>query len=333
MSKKVAVIIPTGSPHDQVEKCLSYCELVEYPNCTFALVTDQPFDVSRWPRAVNVVTGAQECTGPATKRDFAASRLLGYDVYAYLDADAYPRKDWVTAAIRAFDSQAGVAAVGGPGIMPPDQSFAEALSAACTESIFGGGPVRYRFWPAHARFCDDYPAYNLFVLAEHLEEVGGWGSTYYSGEDTLLCEKLASKGLKIYYDPAVVIYHYRRKLIPFHWQQNFNVGRSRATFIRERASLSMRVLYFAPLVGVLFLAGLLLCAVVIPSWRVPEIAAFAGGYALLAALGHPGPLRFGVRILLPFGLFIHHLAYASGFFMGLLFKGRRNITVTNSEAG
>ena len=47
---------------------------------------------------------------------------------------------------------------------------------------------------ATPRTVDDYPAYNLFVRREALEHVGGWGTTFYGGEDTVLCLKLAEAG-------------------------------------------------------------------------------------------------------------------------------------------
>lgn len=324
MPPSVAVIIPTGSPHDQLEKCLNHCAQIGYPNCVFAVVTDDPMDVSPWPRTVNIVTNSKVRTGPATKRDFAAASLPGYDIYAYLDADAYPRQDWISKAVEAFSTHPDAVAVGGPGIMPSDQTYSEALSAACTESILGAGPIRYRFWPTKPMFCDDYPAYNFFVRAEALHRAGGWASDLYSGEDTLLCEKIVEQGGKIFYDPGVIIWHYRRKLVPYHWQQNFNVGRSRGTCVREGSPSSRRAVYFAPLIGMLLLLAFFM-SVILSGGRLWLLAGALVLYPIVASVAHPGPIRWQVRAALPFALAVHHAAYAYGFLLGVLFKGRRRV--------
>lgn len=325
MNPSVAVIIPVGSPFDQVEKCLDHCVKSSYTNRTIAVVTDGKYDTSRWPEVVNVVVERGRRTGPAEKRDFAMQALPAHDVYAYLDADAYPAEDWLTNAMRALEEHPEAAGVGGPGIMPPDQTNVEALSAACTESPLGGGPLRFRFWPTRAQYCDDYPAYNLFLRREDLLAVGGWASDFYSGEDTLLCENIAKRGRLIYYDPTILIYHYRRAIIPGHWKQNFNVGRSRGTFVREGSERSKKVTFFAPLVGILMVLAFIVTGILVPGMRIPFAALSLCAYALAVAFGHPGPLRLPVRLLLPLGLFLHHLAYASGFSTGLIAKGRRRV--------
>lgn len=55
----------------------------------------------------------------------------------------HPRSDWLKNAVRHFDDP-NIAAVGGPAVTPPDDSFWQRVSGAVFLSKIGGGcPERY----------------------------------------------------------------------------------------------------------------------------------------------------------------------------------------------
>jgi GT2 family glycosyltransferase len=310
---KFSIVIPAHRDGPTFRRCLDASLDQDYPDFEVVVASDR-----RMPGlpdgVIQVATGADSDTSPAEKRDAAFSVATG-DILAFLDDDAYPRRDWLSSAAHHF--QGDVQAVSGPGVTPPHSRWAERVGGAVYESPAGSAFLRYRFLPQPARRVSDYPAYNLFLRRGALETVGGWGTTFYGGEDTVLCLKLAEAGWLVHYAPDVVVFHHRRPILRPHLRQVANVGRHRGYFVRAFPATSRRTLYALPtlapaalVVGALFLK------------KQPGIgAAFAAaGYALVAIetlRRHPP----SVALATPAVAAAHHLAYGTAFLRGLL--GRR----------
>lgn len=313
-SPKFSIVIPAHRDGPAFRRCVQACLGLDYPDFEVVVASDRP--IPGLPERVTLVeTGAGTDTSPAEKRDSAFPRTSG-NVLAYVDDDAYPRPDWLTAAARLF-ADPDVRAVGGPGVTPPESDWPQRVGGAVYESPAGSAFLRHRFLPQRARRVDDYPAYNLLVRREALDAIGGWGTTFYGGEDTVLCLKLAEKGWLVHYDPDVVVFHQRRPILRPHLRQVANVGRHRGYFVRAFPATSRRVLYalpaFAPVaLGVGALLG----------WRRPAtgLALGVAAYALVAAetlRRHPP----SVALATPAVAAAHHLAYGAAFVRG--FFGRR----------
>jgi GT2 family glycosyltransferase len=313
-SPKFSIVIPAHRDGPGFRRCIEACLDQDYSDFEVVVASDR--SVPGLPQGVTLVeTGASADTSPAEKRDSAFPITSG-DVLAYVDDDAYPRRDWLTAAARLF-ADPNVQAVGGPGITPPESDWPERVGGAVYESPAGSAFLRYRFLPQRARRVNDYPAYNLLVRREALDAVGGWGTTFYGGEDTVLCLRLAEKGWLVHYDPEVVVFHHRRPILRSHLRQVANVGRHRGYFVRVFPATSRRALYALPAFAPIALGiGLLLL------WRRPAagLTLAATGYALVAAetlRRHPP----SVALATPAVAAAHHLAYGAAFLRGLL--GRR----------
>ncbi|MDL1979741.1 MAG: glycosyltransferase, partial [Deltaproteobacteria bacterium] len=109
------------------------------------------------------------------------------EIFAFLDDDAYPRRDWLTHIVHNF-SDSDVAAVGGPAVTPDNDSTAQKASGLVFESLMGGGTNRYRYVPVSERFnVDDYPTVNFCIRRDVFKELGGFDTVYWPGEDTKLC--------------------------------------------------------------------------------------------------------------------------------------------------
>ncbi|HET9342475.1 MAG TPA: glycosyltransferase family 2 protein [Candidatus Eremiobacteraceae bacterium] len=320
---RLAVIVPVAHPDGRTQRCFRACVALAYEPRTIAVVTDETVELPADAHFINLVTRANRLTSPAEKRDIAAAALPGVDAYVYLDDDAYPPPDWldrVAAALRAHPRTAGV---GGPGLMPDDQTFWERVSAAVMETRLGSGPLRFRFWSDAPRECDDFPAYNLAIRKAALDAAGGWATDWYGGEDTDLCGRLADGGGLIWYEPSAFVFHYRRVLVPKHFWQIQNVGWSRGCFIRAGYPRSKRWTFAGP--PLVIAAAIALACV--PFWpgidRAAALAGVAAAYLAVALLAHPGRIGLGVRLALPFGIVVHHLAYTVGLIRGLLTSARR----------
>jgi hypothetical protein len=303
-----------------------------YEPRTILVVSDEPLTLPDDPHFINIVTYADRVTGPGAKRDVARAAFPGADVYAYLDDDAFPPPNWLDAAARVLREHPHAAGAAGPGLIPDDQTFSERLSAAVLEMYAGSGPLRFRFRRERARECDDFPAYDLFIRKDRLDAAGGWATSWYGGEDSVLCARLAAQGGLIRYDPSVAVYHYRRRIFPEHAWQIWNVGRSRGCLIRAGDPLSRRAM-FAGSTVILALALVALAAPFIAGAAPPfAIVSLVALYLAVAGFASPSNATALVRLLTPCALLIHHGAYALGLAFGIL-SGSRTVRGSVADLG
>ena len=313
----VSIVIPLHVDGPTFRRDLATYADLEYPgDVQLIVVADKDVDLDG-VAADTVVTG-RELTGPAEKRDAAFPVATG-DVLAYIDDDARPDPQWLLRGVRHF-ARADIGAAGGPGVTPPEDGFWERAGGAVYASYLGSGPVRYRFTPCRPRVVDDYPAYNLLVRRTALEQVGGWGSSFYGGEDTKLCLALVERGWRIVYDPEAIVYHHRRPLFLGHLKQIWNVGVHRGYFVKAFPATSRRLSYFLPIAvaggGV---AGLLvaLAAGALTAGQAAGLVAAAWFVAALSAFPAAG-WSAATAAVAGLGILATHLTYACGFVRGLL---------------
>jgi GT2 family glycosyltransferase len=313
MSPTFSVVIPVHRDGATFRYCLEACLAQTYQDAEILVVSDGPLD-DLPASAKHLQTGSPTDTSPAEKRDHAFAHASG-DVLAYVDDDAYPALDWLEAAARHF-SDPSIHALGGPGVTPPGSPWRERAGGSVYESPAGSAFLRYRFVAAPPRTVDDYPAYNFFVRREALEQVGGWGTTFYGGEDTVLCLKLAQAGFPTHYVPDVVVYHRRRPVIGPHLRQVANVGRHRGYFTRAFPETSRRALYALPALAPAALALLAVLCWRRPGIGIPVAAAGYGAVSAEALRRHP----VSVALATPLLVAAHHVAYGTSFLRGLVSK-------------
>ncbi|TMF33963.1 MAG: glycosyltransferase, partial [Chloroflexi bacterium] len=224
----VAIIIPLHRDSPTFRECVRSCLALRYESFKVIVVSDTEVAV---PSEVKLVlTRAGRDTGPGEKRDLGM-RVSEADFFAFIDDDAAPDVHWLSRAVEIFDDPT-VGAVGGPGVTPPGSVWAERAGGAFYESWLGSGPYRFRFRPGRRRPVDDYPAYNFILRRKAAEQVRGWGTGFYGGEDTVICLALVEAGWQIVYDPSVVVFHRRRPVLTKHLAQVGNVGRHRGYFVK-----------------------------------------------------------------------------------------------------
>jgi len=256
--------------------------------------------------------------GPAEKRDLAAGYATG-EVLAFLDDDAYPARDWLSKAACHF-TDPEVAAVGGPAVTPGSDSTLQKASGAVFASRLTSSSYVYRYLPRRKRDVDDFPTVNLFVRRSVFDEVGGFDTDYWPGEDTKLCLDITSRGLRIVYDPEVMAWHHRRPLFATHLRQVSRYAFQRGVFVRAFPETSLRPGYFVPSAFVVFmLLGPALAAVhpgLFVAW-VSVVFLYAAAVAA-AALGAAAFWRSpAVGLATAPGIVLTHLVYGINFLRGL----------------
>lgn len=251
---KVSIIIPVKESNENLKECIKHCLGLDYPDYEIIVLPDEKEGFAH-PKTKVISTGN---IGPSEKRDIGIKYAQG-EILAFLDDDAFPKKDWLKKAMKNFEEK-DVVAVGGPAVTPESDNLRQKASGQVYSSYLASGPNTYRYIPKRKRQVDDYPSCNFSVRKSIIEKIGGFGSKFWPGEDTKLCLHI-TKDLdkKIIYDPEVLIYHHRRPLYRRHLRQVASYALHRGYFVKKFPENSRKISYFIPsffVVG-LFLGWLL----------------------------------------------------------------------------
>ena len=244
----ISIIIPTKEINNYIRESIPHILNLDYDNFEILIFSDTTSNES-FKKTKIIPT---DKIGPAEKRDLAIKYAKG-EILAFLDDDAYPKKNWLKEAVGHFRNP-NIAAVGGPAVTPEDDSFWQKVSGAVFLSkLSGGNPERY--WPTNkVREIDDWPSVNLLVRKSDFSAVGGFNSAYWPGEDTKLCLDLTKKlGKKIIYDPELFVWHHRRSGLGRHLKQIGNYGIHRGFFAKKYPETSFKLKYFIPSMFFIFL--------------------------------------------------------------------------------
>lgn len=312
---KASVIIPVRVMTRELREAVPHLLALQPAAHEIIVVPDHAL-TEQLPASLTVVP---KPGGPAAKRDFVAGQAGG-DVIAFLDDDAYPRADWLANALPHFADQS-VAAVGGPAITPPGEGLWAAVSGAVFTSWLGSGPTRMRYWPTGTvRSIDDWPSVNLLVRKNIFDQIGGFDTAYWPGEDTKLCLDLVQAGYRIMYDPGVVCYHHRATTPLKHLKQVARYGLHRGHFVRKFPATSRRLSYCVPSLALAVLLVMPALAVAAPASRLMVavgLAVVALVVALFALIEAWRSRRWPIAILYPWLLSLTHLTYSIMFIRGL----------------
>jgi len=316
----VSIIIAVKTWQKNLEECVDKCLGLDCPEFEIIILPDAdigviPALVKQGKVAIRVLpTGP---VSPAKKRDLAMDYARG-EILAFIDDDAYPREDWLKKGVSDF-SDSGIAAVGGPAITPESDSLKQRASGIVYSSPLVSGKYVYRYLSKARREVDDYPSCNFLIRKTIMQELSGFNTNFWPGEDTKLCLEITKKlGKKIIYDPEVVVYHHRRPLFMPHTKQIANYAFHRGYFVKRYPQTSLRLPYFLP---TLFLFSIITGAI-LSLFFIPVRISYSLGltlYLFLVGLfsGSKG-LRFFPYVFS--GIILTHLVYGFYFVKGLFSK-------------
>ena len=204
---------------DTIDECLRHTCALEYPGLDVLVIDDGSTDetaeiVRRHPRARLV---ALPHGGLSAARN-AALDHAGGELVAYLDADAYPSRDWPFYLALGLDG-ARVGGVGGPNL-PPDGDPPTARRVAASP----GGPVHVMLSDSRA---EHIPGCNMAFWREVLVELGGFDTIFTAaGDDVDFAWRLLDRGWEIGFHPAAVVWHHPRATTLAYLRQQRGYGRS-----------------------------------------------------------------------------------------------------------
>ena len=241
-----SIIIPVKGINDYLRESIPHLLALDYQDYEVLILPNEepsPLESAFVDERVKIIpTGA---VSPAVKRDMGAEQAQ-FEYLAFMDDDAYPSLEWLKVAEKTF-TEKNPAALGGPGMVPPDASKKEIVSGIFYETLVGGGGLAYRYRPAPEGFyVKDYPSVNLIIRKNVFLEIGGFDNAFWPGEDTKLCLDLIQAGHDIWYEPTLLVYHHRRPTFRGHFKQVGGYGLHRGHFAKIYPHTSALPLYFAP---------------------------------------------------------------------------------------
>ncbi len=313
----VSIIIPYPKDNPFLQECMEHCLKIDYPAYEIILLPDGE-ETHDWAHTQIIPTGK---IGPSEKRDIGLNNAKG-EIVAFLDDDTFPVKDWLKNAVRHFENDE-IAAVGGPAATPANDGPLQQVSGAIYESPLVSGKYVYRYLPKTKQYVDDYPSCNLIVRKSIMEEIGGYNSFYYPGEDTVICLKITKElNKKIIYDPEALVYHHRRNVYRAHLKQIKNYALHRGYFVKKFPETSLKPAYFVPSA---FTLGVVLGPLVgvFSSFLMSVYVLVLTGYLIsvfYSSFNHKSAKLFQHLFL---GIIVTHLTYGYWFLVGLCSKKMR----------
>lgn len=328
----VSIVIPFGKQSPYLDQCISHCFNQSYKNIEVILLPDGPLPAdetakfSKYNAKLKIIpTGPML---PAQKRNIGIENAKG-EIVAFLDDDAYPTNSWLESALKIFAESDLIGAVCGPAVTPAEDNINQQISGLIYSSYLASGVYRYRYVPDTRKEVDDYPTCNLLVKKKVLEEIGGFNSHFWPGEDTKLCLDIVKRlNKKIIYSPEVLVYHHRRPIYRSHLKQVSAYGLHRGYFAKRFPETSFRIPYLIPS---LFVLGVTFGW--FSKWIHPILfyiySAFILIYLLLVvltsasllkkiAMNLSGIAKFKVFLKLAGGLIATHFTYGLYFILGLI---------------
>jgi len=309
-----SIIIAVKTWQKNLEECVGKCLQLESCDFEIIILPDEPIEEKLPASQASIVIIPTGPVNPSEKRDIALKYAKG-EILAFLDDDAYPEKNWLKKALEDF-KDADVAAVGGPAVTPPTDSLRQRVSGAIYSSFLVSANYIYRYLPGKRQEVDDYPSCNFLARKSVMQELGGFNTKFWPGEDTKLCLDITKRlGKKIIYDPLVLVYHHRRCAYPEHLKQVANYALHRGYFVKRYPETSLKLSYFIPTILVLAAAIGAVLSFILPSFA----ALYLAGLVLYLLLVFIFSFSGGIKIMpLVFaGIILTHATYGVFFIKGL----------------
>ncbi|HDH53679.1 MAG TPA: glycosyltransferase [Nitrospirae bacterium] len=247
---KVSIIIACRSIDRDTSKCIEECLSLDYTDIEVLVLPDriESFDKER---VIIIPTGPVK---PSIKRNLGMKKADG-DIFAFIDSDAYPRKDWLKKAVHYCITSRDVGAVTGPNITPPEDNFWQKVGGDILNSYVGLGKFSRRYQITKGDFeTTDIMSCNFIFPRNTAEKLNGFDETLLTGEDYKLGLEIMALGKKMIYSPEVCVYHHRRPVFLPHLKQMWNYGRDKGILMRKFFSID-KLVYFLPTAFIAWILG------------------------------------------------------------------------------
>jgi cellulose synthase/poly-beta-1,6-N-acetylglucosamine synthase-like glycosyltransferase len=301
---KVSIIIPYRTYDKYVHECLEGIKKLNFKDYEVILLPDEKTVEKEF---TVIETGKVK---PSLKRNIGVEKSKN-EIIAFIDSDAYPRKDWLSNGLKCFDDL-NVGIVGGPNLTPKNSNIWEKISGDVLSMFICSGKAAIRYKIGNKKeYVDELPSCNLLIRKE---DFFPFDESLLTAEDTKLCFQVVEKGKKILYSPDVVVYHHRRDSFSKHLLQMFIYGRDIASLLKKKFSFDK--LYYSVLslfVGYLVVGGVVsFFSGIVKVVYLSSLLLYFGSILLLSIFKD-----FRRSLLLFITVVLTHISYGIGFIWGL----------------
>lgn len=311
---KVSIIIPTKEYTSYLKDCIEGCKNLDYSDYEIIVLPDK--EIQNPDARIRFIPTGEVL--PPEKRDIGAKYAKG-QILAFLDSDAFPFSNWLKYGVRYFCSDE-IAAVCGPAITPITDRFWSKASGIILSSYIVGGNIKFRYAPLMHREVEDYPSCNFIVRKDTFDKIKGFSTKFYPGEDTILCYKITKKEKKkIIYDPDVIVYHHRRKLLFEHFKQVKNYAYHRGYFAKKIPSTSRKPFFFFPTLFIILFPIFGIASIFFPPIMTYFLMAMVI-YISAVLLTAIQVMNFKMTFVVFLGIIATHITYGLSFMRGLFAK-------------
>lgn len=242
---RFSIVIPTYNRPRELQACLDSLAALRYPADRFeVIVVDDGSSTpvapapphGSWPYALEVLRRARN--GPAAARN-AALEVAGGDFVAFTADDCRPRPDWLSALASRFAADPSVAVAGR--IVNQE---ADNLYSTSTDLLLRRLYEYYNATVEDARFAT--PNNLAFPLAA-LRAMGGFRTSFVTGEDRELCDRWRLGGRRLVYAHEAVVDHRHPLGLASFCHLHYRYGRGSRRFRQAAALRNSAAAEFEPI--------------------------------------------------------------------------------------
>jgi GT2 family glycosyltransferase len=300
---RVSVVVASYNGARTLRACLESLERLNYPDYEVILVddgsTDDTVEIIK-PRPDGRALFPhlrferhERNLGLSEARNTGIKAARG-EVVAFTDADCRADEDWLRFLVSDL-VRSGFAGMGGPNLLPPDDS---AVAAAVMASP--GGPAHVML---NDREAEHIPGCNMAFFKSVLESLGGFDPVFrQAGDDVDICWRLQQAGFKLGFSPSALVWHYRRSTILAYLRQQDGYGEAEAMLVRKHpeyfnsfgGSLWRGRIYSPSKLGVLLRPSIIYRGVFGSAWFQTLYAAQPAGTLMLSTT-----LEYYILVVVP----------------------------------
>lgn len=249
---------------------------------------------------------------PSENRNRGIKRAKG-EILAFIDDDVSVHKDLLKKADNFFKNNPEIEVVGGPQLTPKNDPFFAKATGAVLSSFLGTYVMSNRYKKGKLNLDaneDSLTSAICFVRRNVFDKIEGFNPLLFPGEDPELFARMKSNGIKMAYDPELIVYHRRRSTYLSFCKQFFKYGQVR--IFKERINKNREnFVFFLPSLFALYIILL------IPSYYLIHkliIIPFIAYLAIVVLYSIGISIRKNLLYLpfLPFLFLSVHLSYGLG---------------------
>ena len=323
----VSIIIAVKAYCENLKECVNKCLGLDFQDYEILILPDSriaPEGILSHPKIRIIPTGN---ITPPKKRDIGARKAEG-EILAFLDDDAYPKKDWLSEAVSIFKESEKFGCVCGPAVTPEGDSVLQKGSGLVYSSPLVSGNHNFRYVPKERKEVFDFPSCNFLIRKDLFSDIGGFDKPFWPGEDTFLCLKVLEADKKMIYSPRVGVFHHRRNLFKGHLNQIKSYALHRGYFAKKYPKTSLRFEYFIPSIfvialltgGISSLSSSLASGIYSLILTMYLVFVLTSSLSLVFDAKESRINRIKLLFLTASGIFLTHITYGIYFIKGLFAK-------------